>query len=160
MRNYVIVAAAAVLLGGCVSNDGAVSGSASAGMVSGKTRLAHERSYYYQPQTEKVVAGCMPGRLLAVLGHIREKTGVKPVLTSGHRTRGRKGSMHRTCLAADIRVPGVSDSRVIQVARTAPGIGGIGRYCNGIVHVDVGPRREWNHCGGKGRKPRSASRRG
>jgi uncharacterized protein YcbK (DUF882 family) len=54
--------------------------------------------------------------------------------------------MHRHCLAADIRVPGIKDSTVIAIARSAPGIGGIGRYCNGIVHVDVGPRREWTDC--------------
>ena len=35
---------------------------------------------------------------------------------------------------------------IVAAARTAPGIGGIGRYCNGIVHVDIGPKRTWTYC--------------
>jgi uncharacterized protein YcbK (DUF882 family) len=49
-------------------------------------------------------------------------------------------------MAADIRVPGVSVNRIVAAARTAPHIGGIGTYCNGLVHVDVGPKRRWRHC--------------
>ena len=68
---------------------------------------------------------------------------------SVHRPRSGR-SQHSRCYAADIRVPGVSESRILAAARSAPGIGGIGRYCNGIVHVDVGPKRTWAHCGKKG----------
>lgn len=110
---------------------------------------SHTLTLPYSKQTSAVRANCFPGKLLVVLNHIKNKTGRKPVLTSGHRTGGRKGSQHRNCLAADIRVPGVSDRTIIAAAMTAPGIGGIGRYCNGIIHVDVGPKRMWNHCGGK-----------
>lgn len=140
-----LAVAATALLSGCVSEDG--SKTIVRKLEFHDPAVAHDSTYFYQAQTASVAAACMPPRLLRILGHIREKTGVRPVLTSGHRSRGRKGSMHRHCLAADIRVPGVSDSRVVQIARTAPGIGGIGRYCNGIVHVDVGPRREWTECG-------------
>nr|WP_250807033.1 D-Ala-D-Ala carboxypeptidase family metallohydrolase [Neorhizobium tomejilense] len=143
MRKLLFTVAAAILLGGCVSDEGTVS------TVKPLDFGNRSSTYFYQRQSAKVVASCIPDRLLRVLGHIREKTGVRPVLTSGHRSGGRRGSMHRHCLAADIRVPGVSDAAVIAAARTAPGIGGIGRYCNGIVHVDVGPKRHWVDCGGR-----------
>ena len=84
------------------------------------------------------------------LSHIAKQTGRRPLVTSGHRSTGRRGSYHRKCMAADIRVPGVSVSRIVAAAKTAPGIGGIGTYCNGIVHVDVGPKRRWHYCGGHG----------
>ena len=106
----------------------------------------YERTYGYTLQRVSVKAGCFPHRLNLVLSHIARKTGRRPVVTSGHRHGGRRGSQHRTCMAADIRVPGVSVSRIVAAARTAPGIGGIGTYCNGIVHVDVGPKRRWRHC--------------
>jgi len=139
-RNMLIVLVAS-FLGGCLSP---VSSLHSEEVSSSK--LSHEVTYYYKRQTKRVVAKCLPPKLLKILGHIRKKTGVTPILTSGHRKNGRKGSMHRPCKAADIRVPGVSDKRLIQIVRKAPGIGGIGRYCNGIIHVDVGSRREWVHC--------------
>lgn len=152
MRKIVCAALAAVTLSGCVNTSSQVSNS--------KTVLLEfpnngkSRDYFYSTQTEAVADDCLPPRLLRVLGHIRQKTGVRPVLTSGHRSRGRQGSMHRHCLAADIRVPGVKDSVVLAAARSAPGIGGVGRYCNGIIHVDIGPRREWAHCGGGWMKKR------
>jgi hypothetical protein len=100
----------------------------------------------YAMQTPRVRASCFPARLSAILAHIAARTGRRPLVTSGGRHKGRRGSMHRTCRAADIRVPGVSVSKIVAAARSAPGIGGIGTYCNGIVHVDVGPRRRWHHC--------------
>lgn len=54
--------------------------------------------------------------------------------------------MHHGCMAADIRVPGASYRSIIAAARSAPGLGGLGTYCNGIVHVDIGPKRRWNYC--------------
>lgn len=109
-------------------------------------RFNYERTYGYTLQRVSVRANCFPQRLNLVLSHIARKTGGRPVVTSGHRHGGRRGSQHRYCMAADIRVPGVSVSRIVAAARVAPGIGGIGTYCNGIVHVDVGPKRRWRHC--------------
>jgi len=109
-------------------------------------RFKHERTYGYTLQRVSVRANCFPQRLNLVLAHIARKTGGRPVVTSGHRHGGRRGSQHRTCMAADIRVPGVSVTKIVAAARTAPGIGGIGTYCNGIVHVDVGPKRRWRYC--------------
>lgn len=100
----------------------------------------------YAAQTPRVNSKCFPGRLRTVLAHIARRTGKRLVVTSGHRQSGRRGSYHRKCMAADIRVPGVSVRTVVAAARSAPGIGGIGTYCNGIVHVDVGPKRHWRHC--------------
>ncbi|GMB80988.1 hypothetical protein NN6n1_17710 [Shinella zoogloeoides] len=105
----------------------------------------------YSIQTPRVRHRCFPGRLQAVLAHIARQVGRRPLVTSGHRTNGRRGSYHRKCLAADIRVPGVAVQRILAAARSAPAIGGVGTYCNGIVHVDVGPRRSWSHCGGLAR---------
>jgi uncharacterized protein YcbK (DUF882 family) len=100
----------------------------------------------YTVQRVSVKTACFPDKLEAILAHIAARTGHKPVVTSGHRPRSGT-SQHSHCLAADIRVPGVSDRNVIAAAASAPGIGGIGRYCNGIIHVDVGPKRRWVHCG-------------
>ncbi|TRL42168.1 YcbK family protein [Rhizobium straminoryzae] len=111
----------------------------------------HDYRAAYTVQRVSVKTECFPEKLEAILAHIGEKTGHKPVVTSGHRPRA-GGSQHSDCLAADIRVPGVSDRAIIAAAETAPGIGGIGRYCNGIIHVDVGPKRRWAYCGRAGRE--------
>jgi uncharacterized protein YcbK (DUF882 family) len=80
------------------------------------------------------------------------------IVISGCRSRahnrrigGARQSWHVRCMAADIRVQGVSEHRVVRYARTLPGRGGIGTYCrNSVVHIDVGPRREWHQrCGRK-----------
>lgn len=110
----------------------------------------------YTIQTSRVRHRCFPGKLKAVLSHIARVVGRRPLVTSGHRSNGRRGSYHRKCLAADIRVPGVSERRIVAAARSAPAIGGIGTYCNGIVHVDVGPKRSWRYCGGLARLTKRA----
>ncbi|WHO73157.1 D-Ala-D-Ala carboxypeptidase family metallohydrolase [Rhizobium sp. BT03] len=101
----------------------------------------------YTVQTVSVRTGCFPARLQAVLSHIAAKTGRRPMITSGLRSHPRRhGSLHGKCLAADIRMPGLSERTIVAAAKSAPGIGGIGTYCNGIVHVDVGPQRRWVDC--------------
>ncbi|MDX3926611.1 MAG: DUF882 domain-containing protein [Shinella sp.] len=101
----------------------------------------------YAKQTSRVSINCFPGKLRTILTHIAWRTGRRPIVTSGHRPhKGRRGSYHRKCMAADIRIPGVSTKKIVAAARSAPGIGGIGTYCNGIVHVDIGPKRRWSHC--------------
>lgn len=101
----------------------------------------------YALQTPSVGASCFPQRLRDVLSFIAARTGRSPIVTSGYRPHAsRQGSMHRSCMAADIRVPGVSYRAILAAAADAPGVGGIGTYCNGIVHVDVGSKRRWNFC--------------
>lgn len=106
----------------------------------------HDYSAYYTVQRISVRTSCFPEKLGAILAHIAQKTGHKPMVTSGHRPHSGT-SQHSHCYAADIRVPGVSERTILAAAASAPGIGGIGRYCNGIVHVDVGPQRQWAYCG-------------
>ncbi|KQV84151.1 D-Ala-D-Ala carboxypeptidase family metallohydrolase [Rhizobium sp. Root1220] len=108
--------------------------------------LKQSETLAYTLQTVSVQANCFPPRLRGILAYIAARTGRRPLVTSGLRSRGRSHSQHRHCAAADIRVAGVSDRTIIAIAETAPGIGGIGRYCNGIVHVDIGPKRRWVHC--------------
>ena len=107
----------------------------------------YETRIAYTMQTVSVRAGCFPARLRAVLSHIAAKTGRRPMITSGFRPHPRRHvSLHGKCMAADIRIPGLSERTIIAAAKTAPGIGGIGSYCNGIIHVDVGPQRRWVDC--------------
>ncbi len=106
----------------------------------------HDYSAAYTVQRVSVKTKCFPTKLKAILAHIAVRTGKRPVVTSGHRPRSGR-SQHSHCYAADIRVPGVPEKRILAAAASAPGIGGIGRYCNGIVHVDIGPKRTWAHCG-------------
>ena len=108
-------------------------------------KLKHDYTAAYTLQRVSVRANCFPTELRRILAHIAVKTGSKPVITSGHRPHA-GGSQHSHCYAADIRVPGVSEKRVLAAAASAPGIGGVGRYCNGLVHVDIGPKRTWCHC--------------
>jgi Uncharacterized protein conserved in bacteria len=101
----------------------------------------------FAKQTAKVRTECFPAELKAILHSIHAKFGVQPVVTSGHRPRAGK-SQHSSCKAADIRVPGVSASSVAKYARSIRGVGGVGTYGgkrSGIVHVDVGARRDWHH---------------
>jgi hypothetical protein len=106
----------------------------------------HDYTAAYTVQRVSVRTSCFPNRLKAILAHIAVRTGKKPMVTSGHRPRSGR-SQHTRCYAADIRVPGVSEKKILAAAASAPGIGGIGRYCNGLVHVDIGPKRRWAHCG-------------
>lgn len=111
------------------------------------TLLKNTTTSAYTVQTVSVRIGCFPAQLRGILSHIAAKTGRRPMVTSGFRPHAhRSHSQHRHCNAADIRVPGVSERTIIAAAQTAPGIGGIGRYCNGIIHVDTGPKRRWSHC--------------
>ncbi|MDE1159865.1 MAG: DUF882 domain-containing protein [Neorhizobium sp.] len=119
------------------------------------TSFSHDYSAYYTVQRVSVQTNCFPDRLEAILKHIAIETGHKPMVTSGHRPHSGH-SQHNRCFAADIRVPGVSDKTILAAAASAPGIGGIGQYCNGIIHVDVGPKRTWNYCS----KRRSGSKKG
>ncbi len=107
--------------------------------------LKKNETLAYGLQTVSVRAGCFPPKLRGILAYIADRAGRRPLVTSGLRANSGR-SQHRHCAAADIRVSGVSDRTIIAIAAQAPGIGGIGRYCNGIIHVDVGPKRHWTRC--------------
>lgn len=136
------ILAAAVALSGCASAhvDRATSAS-----IHPYPMPSSVKSLAFTPQTEKVDTHCFPRRLQAALADMHRKFGRAPVVTSGFRPHS-GGSQHAHCKAADIRIPGVAPSRVAAYARTIPGIGGVGTYRRtGIVHVDVGPRRDWRY---------------
>lgn len=66
-------------------------------------------------------------------------------LEHNRRIGGARKSYHLQCMAADIRLAGVSDAQVLRFVRDLPGRGGVGTYCHTpMVHVDVGPRRSWH----------------
>ena len=90
-------------------------------------------------------------RLMLLLGKIETHFGIKPVVTSGCRTQkhnaevgGAPHSFHLSCKAADISLSGVSTIELRDFVMAVPERGGVGTYCSTpIVHVDVGPRRQW-----------------
>jgi hypothetical protein len=100
-------------------------------------------------QHDSVQTNCFPPALVELLRRIERHYGQKPVITSGYRTRGRSGSLHRRCMAADIMIPGVPGAELARVARTIPGMGGVGMYCHPtLVHIDIGTARDWRYgCG-------------
>ena len=54
------------------------------------------------------------------------------------RKHGRRGSLHRHCMAADIRVAGIAPSALATYAKTVPGINGVGTYRRtDVTHVDI-----------------------
>ncbi|WP_349434280.1 D-Ala-D-Ala carboxypeptidase family metallohydrolase [Pararhizobium sp. A13] len=103
-------------------------------------------------QTENVETGCFRPELLQVLKVVETHYGRKIMVTSGlrdvkHNIRagGRRYSLHTTCQAADIQVPGVSKWDLANYLRTIPGRGGVGTYCHTeSVHIDTGEARDWN----------------
>jgi hypothetical protein len=103
----------------------------------------------YVLQTQTVDTACLKPELLEILRTIENHYGRKVVITSGYRSRGREGSLHRTCRAADIIVPGISSQALATYARTIPSVGGVGTYCHeSMIHVDIGTPRDWKYgCG-------------
>lgn len=67
-------------------------------------------------------------------------------VTSGCRTRkgnrGVKNSLHLRCMAADVRLKGISQAQIVAYWRK--GGGGTGTYGCSPAHVDVGPTRTWH----------------
>ena len=90
---------------------------------------------------------CFPEQLKTALNEIAVHY-KKPVeVASGYRPNGRRGSMHRHCMAADIRIEGVEPMTLATYAKTVAGINGVGSYRRtDLIHVDV--RQEqfaWRH---------------
>lgn len=103
----------------------------------------------YVLQQGSVETACLKPELVEVLRRIEGRFNKKVVITSGFRDRGRQGSLHRSCAAADIEVPGVDAASLASFARTIPDIGGVGTYCHPhMIHVDIGTPRDWKYgCG-------------
>jgi uncharacterized protein YcbK (DUF882 family) len=103
-------------------------------------------------QRENVQVACLKPQLVGMLKSIERRYGKSVIVTSGYRSppynrlvNGAKASLHMSCAAADIQVPGVSKWELANFARSMPGRGGVGTYCHTeSVHVDIGPTRDWN----------------
>jgi hypothetical protein len=89
-----------------------------------------------------VETDCFPIDLRNALDTIADHFGKTVEVTSGYRNRGRRHSLHRSCMAADIRVAGVSPGTVASYAKTVPGINGVGTYhWVSVTHVDTRAER-------------------
>ncbi|SIQ02631.1 Uncharacterized conserved protein YcbK, DUF882 family [Rhizobium sp. RU20A] len=115
-------------------------------MLPGLARLAPNGLWL---QTGTVDTGCFKPDLLNVLRSIEAHYGKKLVVTSGFRDPrrpvGARHSLHATCDAADIQIPGVNKWELASYLRSMPGRGGVGTYCHTeSVHIDIGEQRDWN----------------
>lgn len=101
------------------------------------------------PQTASVETACLRPELIDILRKMESHYHKKVIITSGQRSRGRPGSLHRQCAAADIVVPGVDAKALATFARSIPNVGGVGTYCHPeMIHVDIGTPRDWKYgCG-------------
>jgi uncharacterized protein YcbK (DUF882 family) len=110
-------------------------------------------------QRESVDVACLRPQLVGILKTIERRYGKSVIVTSGYRSppynrlvNGAKASLHMSCAAADIQIPGVSKWDLANFARSMPGRGGVGTYCHTeSVHVDIGPQRDWNWRCSRGR---------
>ena len=90
---------------------------------------------------------CFPQELKTALNTIAAHYNKPVEVASGNRPNGRRGSMHRHCMAADIRIEGVEPMAIATYAKTVPGINGVGSYRNtDLIHVDVRQDQfAWRH---------------
>jgi len=102
-------------------------------------------------QHHRVSVKCFKPELIKLIRKVERHYGKKPIVTSGYRSpahnrriRGARRSLHMTCSAADIRVPGVGKAALARYLRSLPGRGGVGLYCRSrSVHIDIGSKRQW-----------------
>ncbi|WP_244497911.1 YcbK family protein [Aureimonas sp. AU40] len=103
-------------------------------------------------QRQDVVTNCFDSNLMSLISQVEARFHQKVVITSGYRSpshnrsvNGAKASLHMQCKAADLHVPGVNGQEVARFVRALPMRGGVGTYCHtAAIHIDVGPRRDWN----------------
>lgn len=98
-----------------------------------------------------VEVSCLRPQLVAILKTIERRFNKPVIITSGYRSpaynqkvNGAKRSMHMSCAAADIQVPDTNKWEIAKFVRALPNRGGVGTYCHQSIHVDVGPKRDWN----------------
>ena len=99
---------------------------------------AKTRGPGYHAAYADTVISCFPKPLSEALNTIAEHFGKPVEVTSGLRTHGRAGSLHRRCMAADIRIAGVAPASIEAYAKTVPNIHGVGSYHRtDLIHVDI-----------------------
>lgn len=98
-----------------------------------------------------VKTSCFPRRLIGIIHDAERHFGGKVIVTSGYRSkvynrrvRGATRSQHMNCKAADMRIPGVSKTKLHAYLLRHPKRGGVGIYRSKWIHVDVGSRRQWD----------------
>jgi len=97
-----------------------------------------EEGQHWRAAYSNVTTDCFPAELKSALNKIGEHFKSDVLVTSGFRGKGRRGSMHRSCRAADIRVIGVSPTHLAAYARTVEGVNGVGTYRRtSVTHIDV-----------------------
>lgn len=103
-------------------------------------------------QTERVVTDCFPSDLKTVIARMTRHFGSPVIVTSGYRSGGRRGSLHRSCRAADVQIAGVRPSQIIAFAQQQNEIGGIGSYRHTrSIHIDVREQKmSWYGSRGRG----------
>jgi hypothetical protein len=110
---------------------------ASASLSPGSAPVKTTGPGYYAAYQDTVIS-CFPPALSAALNTIAEHFNKPVEVTSGLRTHGRPGSLHRRCMAADIRIAGVAPSSIEAFAKTVPTIHGVGSYHRtDLIHVDI-----------------------
>ncbi|WOC17098.1 YcbK family protein [Pseudochrobactrum sp. MP213Fo] len=103
-------------------------------------------------QHDKVQVSCLKPQLVSMIKRLESHYRKPVVITSGYRSpthnrsvSGAKRSLHMSCSAADLQIPGISKWEIARHVRTWQGRGGVGTYCHTeSVHIDVGPERDWN----------------
>ena len=102
----------------------------------------------FEKQIETVDVACVKPAVLEIVKRAGQFFRAVPIVTSGFRARGRRGSLHRRCMAIDFVVPGVSTQTLANYLKSQPDAGGVGTYCNTkSVHIDIGEKRNWGYCG-------------
>lgn len=136
-----------------LSPDMRVAFAAPVGVPSSTEEIEQEEARAPEPpiaerQTDAVDVACIRSEVLAYVQKAGAHFGVTPIITSGQRDRGRRGSFHRRCMAVDFFVPGIERARLARFLRSLPGAGGVGTYCHTrAVHIDIGEPRNWYQCG-------------
>jgi len=96
---------------------------------------------------------CFPAKLAGFVNELRTRFGSVNIVSGNRppaenrRRGGARNSQHIGCKAVDFTVPGVPKKDVKQFLITNfLGRAGIGFYCNGRYHLDVGGVRQWGGC--------------
>jgi uncharacterized protein YcbK (DUF882 family) len=107
---------------------------------------------YLVKQVSTVITRCFPPKLRGVLASMSRHFGSPVIVTSGFRSRGRRGSYHRVCMAADVQIAGVRPSQIIAYAQRLDDVGGLGTYSyTRSIHVDVREQKiSWRGNRGRG----------
>jgi Peptidase M15 len=101
-----------------------------------------------EKQVDSVELACIEPAVMDIVKKAGAFFRAVPIITSGYRARGRRGSLHRMCKAVDFIVPGVSTQTLANYLKALPEAGGVGTYCHTkSVHIDVGEPRNWGYCG-------------